>query len=73
MKTLSPELHPVPVKSPLYHASVDLIGPLKKSGKGNKYILIPSDYCTKYVQAVALPSKHASETAGALMCVSYRI
>ena len=73
MKTLSPELHPVPVKSPWYHVGVDFIGPLKKSCKGNKYILTLSDYCTKFVQAVALPSKHASGTAEALMNVSYWI
>ena len=45
MKTLSPELHLVPGKSPWYHVGVNFIGPLKKSGKENKYILTLSDYC----------------------------
>ena len=73
--TTAPELHPIPVKSPWYHIGIDFVGPLPESPSGNKYILTLSDYCTKWVDAVALPSKCAPGVAGALfkVCVCYRL
>ena len=66
---MSPELHPVQVKTPWYHIGVDFIGPIHASKQGNQLILTLSDYCTKYVDAVALSTKCASVTAGALFKV----
>lgn len=34
---------------------VDLVGPLKTTHQGNKYILSIIDYYTKYAEAIALP------------------
>ena len=42
---------------------IDLIGPMHCTDNNNKYILTLSDYCTKWVEAIALPSKHATEVA----------
>ena len=66
MATLSPELHPVPVKSPWYHVGIDFIGPIQISKQNNQLILTLSDYCTKYVDAIALSTKCVSVTAGAV-------
>ena len=70
---ITPELHPVPVKSPWYHIGIDFIGPVIKSTNDNQLILTLSDYCTKWVEAVAMPTKCASATADALFKVSIDI
>ena len=66
MSITTPELHPIPVKSPRYHLGIDFIGPVTTSVKGNRFILTVSDYCTKWVEAIALASKCTSATANAL-------
>ena len=58
------------MKSPWYHLSIDFVGPLPESANGNQYSLTLSDYCTKWVDAVALPSKCAFGVADALFKVS---
>ena len=72
--TITPELHPVPVKSPWYHIGIDFIGPIHPtSSQGNRYILTVSDYFSKWAEAIPLPSKHAFVTANALfkVCIFY--
>ena len=64
--TMTPELYPVPVKSPWYNVGIDFIGPIQMSKQGNHLILTLSDYCTKYLDAVVMLSKCASMSAGAL-------
>ena len=54
---LHPILHPVPVQSPWLHLGVDFIGPISPvCSKGNCFILTLSDYFTKWVEAVPLPT-----------------
>ena len=38
---------------------MDLIGPLPKTSRGNKYILTVSDFFSKWPEATALPDKSA--------------
>ena len=45
---------------------VDIIGPLKLTRQGNKYILSIVDYYTKYAEAVALPNQEAETVVRAL-------
>lgn len=60
----------MPVKDPWYHLGIDYIGPISPiSNNGNRYILTICDYFTKWVEAVPLPSKHATVTANALFKV----
>ena len=54
----------VPV--PFYMVGVDLIGPLKLTRQGNKYILTVIDYYTKYAEAIALPNQEAETVVRAL-------
>ena len=68
--TSTPELHPVPVQTPWFHLGVDFIGPISPvSSKGNCFILTLSDYFTKWVEAVPLPTKESSGISQALMRV----
>ena len=75
--TITPELHPIPVKSPWHHIGVDFIGPVMTSTnfipafKFLSFILTLSDYCSKWVEAIPLPTKCASGTAGAIFKVTY--
>ena len=49
----------------------DFVGPITPaSSSGNRFILTLSDYYTKWVDAVPLPSKHATGVAASLLKVS---
>ena len=70
LTTTTPELHPVPVQSPWFHVGIDFVGPVTpKSVHGNRYILTLSDYFTKWVEAVPLPTKEAPGVAKSLLKV----
>ena len=43
------------VESPFDTIVIDLVGPLKKSSKGNKWILTVEDYLSKWPEAIPLP------------------
>ena len=63
----SSELHPIPVKPEVwYMVGMDLIGPFKKSKKGNQHILTMTCYFSKWVEAFALPDKTAGSVAKAV-------
>ena len=47
--------------------ATDLVGPLPKSDHGNKYILVVSDYFTRWVEALSLPNQEASTVATKLV------
>ena len=68
----TPQLHPIPVKAPWYHIGIDFIGPVNPtSSQGNRYILTISDYFSKFVEAVPLPSKNADGVSNVLYyCVN---
>ena len=42
---------------------MDLVGPLPTTKNGNRYIIVLTDYLTKWPEAEAIPSKHAREVA----------
>ena len=69
--TERPELHPVPVKSPWYHLSLDFVGPISPPSRtGNRYILTVSDYFTKFDWAKALSTKEAVNGRGHWITIS---
>ena len=57
---------PCACEDPCYQISIDYIGPIPTSANGNWYILTISDYFTKWVEGVPLPTEHALITAGTL-------
>lgn len=57
-------LHPVPVpKTPFAQIGMDLLGPFPISAAGNKWIIVATDYLTRYAETKALPSSTAAEAA----------
>ena len=64
LTTTTAELHPVPVQSPWFHVGIDFVGPVTpESVHENRYMLTLSDYFTKWVEAVPLPTKEAPGVA----------
>ncbi len=45
------------VGAPMERIAMDFLGPLKPPENGNKYILVVSDYFTKWTEAFALPDQ----------------
>ena len=60
-------LQPIAVQPiPFHMVGMDIIGPLKVTLRGNRYILSIIDYCTKYGEAVALPNQETETVVCAL-------
>jgi len=57
------ELHSIQVKEPFYQIGIDIVGPLPRTEKGNKYIVVAIDYFTKWPEAKALPEATAKEVS----------
>ena len=47
--------------------AVDVLGPLPQTRLGNKYVILITDYLTRFVIALAVKDQTAETTAGALM------
>ncbi|CEP13583.1 hypothetical protein [Parasitella parasitica] len=55
--------HPIPTPSrPFYMVGTDCIGPLERTRSGNKYIMVASDYLTRWPIAIACRNINASTT-----------
>ena len=50
---------------PFALTSMDLLGPLPMTSKGNKYLLVWTDYHTRWIEAVPIPDKEAYTIAKA--------
>ena len=53
--------------SPMERIHIDILGPLRESVKGNKYVLVVIDQFTKWVEFYALPNQNAQTVATALV------
>src|SRR6266487_1432804 len=56
-------LHPIPVHSPFYQIGIDFVGPLPRTQRGKKYIIVAMDYLTKWLEARAVSEATAEVTA----------
>ena len=59
-------LLPIPVDGPFDRLAMDILGPLPPTHDGTRYILVLSDYCTRWPEAYALPSIEAPRIAHVL-------
>ena len=60
-------LLPLPVESAFERVAVDVLGPFKPSKRQNRYIVIFSDYLTRWCEAFPVPSVEASVIARLLV------
>jgi len=63
-KSLS--ITPIKVTGPFEQIGIDFVGPLKQSSKGNKYIIVATDYLTKWPEAKPIKVTTALEAASFL-------
>lgn len=56
-------LHPLSVGQPFDRIGIDLLGPLPKTTRGNRYIVVATDYLTKWPEAQAVPDQSAASAA----------
>ena len=54
---------PIAVEGPFDMVAIDAVGPLPVTNRGNRYVLVISDYLTRYVEAVAVENITAETTA----------
>ena len=51
---------------PFERIAIDIMGPLRISDRGNRYVLVVGDYFTKWIEAYALPNQEALTIATTL-------
>ncbi|KAI5179218.1 hypothetical protein PAEPH01_2606, partial [Pancytospora epiphaga] len=56
-------INPVGSGKPFEKIGIDLINPLKATSRGNKYIVLATDYATRYAMAKPIKEKSAREVA----------
>ena len=65
-----PKVHLIPIQQmeePFKRIALDIVGPLNKSKRGHKYILVICDYATKYPEAIPLKTIDSETVANALI------
>jgi hypothetical protein len=58
-----PTVIPIKVTGPFEQIGIDFVGPLKISTKGNRYIIVATDYLTKWPEAKPVTAATAKEVA----------
>ncbi|KAL2082862.1 hypothetical protein ACEWY4_020635 [Coilia grayii] len=67
-------LVPMPVIDvPFSRVAMDIVGPLERSRKGNRYILVIADYATRYPEAFPLRNIKARQVANAFLQLVTRV
>ena len=61
------------VSEPFHRIAMDLVGPLERTRKGNKFILVIVDYATRYPEAIPLKTIDAETIAEELVKVFARV
>lgn len=53
------EMHPIPIGKPFDRVGIDIIGPLTVTTSGNRYIVVATEYLTKWPEAKAIKDTKA--------------
>ena len=56
------ELNPIEVHTPFYQIEINFVGPLPRTKRENRYIIVAMDYLTKWPEARAISNATAEET-----------
>jgi len=56
-------LHPLKTARPFDRLGIDLVGPLPLTKQGNRYLVVATEYVTKWPEVKAIPAKTALEVA----------
>jgi hypothetical protein len=56
-------LHPIRVGQPYDRVGIDLVGPLPVTQRNNRYIIVMTEYLTKWPEAKPIPNKNAETIA----------
>jgi transposase InsO family protein len=59
------QMHPLKATEPFYMVGMDLMGTMRPTKNGNKYVLVVTDYLTRWPEAIAIPNKEATTVARA--------
>ncbi|XP_072908083.1 gypsy retrotransposon integrase-like protein 1 isoform X2 [Hemitrygon akajei] len=71
-KNVSRKFQPLKVTRPWEILGLELTGPFPETVRGNTYILIVTDYFTKWVEAIPIQNRDALSVAGGLAATFYR-
>ena len=66
-KTIRAPMKQYQVGEPMERIAIDILGPLPESHAGNKYIMITTDYFTRWTEAFPLPNQEALTIAKVLV------
>uniref|UniRef100_A0A1B0D850 RNA-directed DNA polymerase n=1 Tax=Phlebotomus papatasi TaxID=29031 RepID=A0A1B0D850_PHLPP len=66
-RTTRGRLHPMPSGSPGDRWAMDILGPLPRTPRGSKYVLVVMDYFTKWPELLAIPDQSTVTVADALV------
>ena len=61
------KLTQVPVGAPLDRVAIDILGELPLTDQGNRYVLVLSDYFTKWTEAYPIPDQTAQTVADTIV------
>ena len=61
------------MREPFERIALDIVGPLRRTRKGNQYILVICDYATRYPEAIPLRSIDAGTVAEHLIQLFARV
>jgi len=61
--TVSGPLHPIPLLGPFEKWGINLMGPLPMTRRGHRFIIVATDYFTKFAKVRALKSSVKQEVA----------
>ena len=61
------------IQKPFSRIAMDIVGPLPRTQRGNRYILTICDYATRYPKAIPLPSVEATRVARELLLLFTRV